>query len=265
MSRIDKAIEMAAGIQAAEKTGLEKNVTKPMSATAGKIPRATVDRSNNLLVAVNNPHGEVAEEYNKLRALIEHLVSNEERKNTILITSAVSGEGKTLTAANLALTMARTGEHTVFLIDCDLRRPTIAKLLNIKNEKGLVHCLRDNLPFERALTKAGQGKLAVLTAGQKVEDPLELLSSNHMQQFIEGIKNRYPSCYCIIDSPPVLPFADARVMGALVDSTIFVTRENYTRLSQLKEGIGYLHGCDVLGVLCNDSTRTNENKYGSYY
>lgn len=265
MSRIDKAIEMAAGIKASTPFSPNVDLKKDESTEARRVARDSLSTNNLSLVAANDPHGVVAEEYNKLRALVERLASNETRNNTLLITSAVSAEGKTLTAVNLALTMARTSDHMVFLIDADLRRPSIGKLLNIKNEKGLVHCLRDNLPLEHATVKTGWGKLAVLLAGQKVDDPLELLSSNHMQRLIEELRDRYPNSYCIFDSPPVLPFADARVMGPLMDNTVFVARNNFSRLNQVKEGVDCLLDCNVLGVLCNDSSPGFGRQYYGYY
>ncbi len=265
MSRIDKAIEMAARINSSEQKLPEPEIKKAVIEPDGSDDVAPLSVTSPLVVTVNDPHGIVTEEFNKLRALILHLTNSGSGQNTMLVTSAVPNEGKTLTAVNLALSMARSTDHSVLLVDADFRRPSIHKLFNIKAEPGFVHCLRDNLPLEKALVKTGLGKLVLLPAGQQVDAPLELLSSKHMQRFVHEIKERYPERYIIFDSPPVLPFADARVMGPLMDGTIFVTRENHSRLKQIKEGLESLHDSHVLGVLCNDTSLAMGRKYGGYY
>jgi protein-tyrosine kinase len=265
MSRIDKAIEMAARIKSSDQEPPERKTKKTVLESTGVKTVAPLRVTNPFLVTVNEPHGIVTEEFNKLRALILQLTNSGTRKNALLVTSAVPNEGKTLTAVNLALSIARSTDHTVLLVDADLRRPAVHKMFNIKAEPGLVQCLRDNLPLKKALVKTGLGKLVILPAGQQVDAPLELLSSKQMQRFVLEIKERYPERYVIFDSPPVLPFADARVLGPLMDGTIFVTRENYSRLKQIKEGLDFFHDSQVLGVLCNDTSFSVGSKYGNYY
>jgi receptor protein-tyrosine kinase/non-specific protein-tyrosine kinase len=86
-----------------------------------------------------------------------------------------------------------------------------------------------------------------------------------MQKLVQEIKERYPDRYIIFDSPPVLPFADARVLGTFMDGIIFVTRENHSQLKHVKEGLDSLHDCQVLGVLCNDTSLAKECIYSNYY
>lgn len=266
MSRIDKAIEMAASLKpATEAVSRSKVEVSAVPLSSGFNAVAPLPVNNPFLVTINEPHGIVSEEYNKLRALTLQLTNNERRKNTLLVTSAVSGEGKTLTAVNLALSIARTTDHTVMLVDADLRRPSIHKLLNIETDIGFAQCLRDSLPIEKALVKTGLGKLVVLPAGQQINEPLELLSSKYTQSLVLEIKERYPDRYVIFDSPPVLAFADSRVMATFMDGTIFVTRENYSQLDHVREGLESIKGSHVLGVLCNDTSLSQKHKYGNYY
>lgn len=265
MSRIDKAIELAARISASEQKLPEAETEKTVVAPAVSDVVTPLSVSNPLLVTINEPYGIVTEEYNKLRTLILSLTNSEPRQNTLLVTSAVPNEGKTLTAVNLALSMARSTDHTVLLIDADFRRPSIHTLFDIEEGPGFVQCLRDNLPFEQALVKTGLGKLDILPAGEKLDDPLELISSKNMQRIVKEIKERYSDRYVIFDSPPVLPFADARVLAALMDGTIFVTREKHSRINQVKEGLATLLDSQVLGVLCNDTSQAVGSNYGSYY
>ncbi len=265
MSRIDKAIEMATKInqtkQKLPEVETKKNVSKP-SVNEVIVP---LNVNNPFLVTVNEPFGIVTEEFNKFRARILSLTNGDPLKNTLLVTSSVPNEGKSMTAINLAISIAQTTDYSVLLIDADLRRPSIHEFFDLPVGPGFVQCLRDNMPFEKVLVKTGLGKLSLLSAGQQVNDSLKLLSSKRMKEFVQEVKERYPNRYVIFDSPPVLPFADARVIGPLLDGTIFVTRENHSRLKQVKEGLESLHDSHVLGVLCNDTKFDVGHRYDSYY
>ena len=265
MSRIDRAIEMAAKIKQSEQRLPEPENKGSVTEPASYLSLEPLQVKNPFLVTVNEPHGIVAEEYNKLKTTILRLANSESGKNTFLVTSAVPSEGKTLTAANLALSMARSTDYSVVLVDADFRRPSIHELFGIEQGPGLAQCLREDLSFDEALVKTDQGKLAILPAGQQMDDPSELFSSMRMKRFIKTVKERNPNCYVIFDSPPVLPFADARLMGSLVDFTIFVARENYSKLKQIEEGLGSLPDAHVLGVIYNDTSFAAGHNYGGYY
>ncbi|MEJ2472066.1 MAG: polysaccharide biosynthesis tyrosine autokinase [Desulfuromonadales bacterium] len=265
MSRIDKAIEMAAKIKNSEPTVPESHREESVREPVNFQPVHQLLLKNPFLVTLNEPYGVVAEEYNKLKTIISRLANKETKKNTFLVTSAVPSEGKTLTAANLAISMARSTDYSVVLIDADLRKPSIHHLFGIEEGFGLVQCLRGKIPFESALVKTDLGQLAILQAGQKIDDPLELLLSKDMKHFVESIKEWDPNSCIIFDSPPVLPFADARVLGSLVDNTIFVIRDNFSKKKEVKEGLESLNEANVLGIVCNDTSHAMGNKYGEYY
>lgn len=265
MSRIDRAIEMAAKIKQSEQSLPEPEIKGPVVEPASSLPLEPLQVKNPFLVSVNEPHGIVAEEYNKLKATILRLANSEPGKNTFMVTSAVPSEGKTLTAANLALSMARSTDYSVVLVDADFRKPSIHALFGVEQRPGLAQCLREDLSFDEALVQTGQGRLAILTAGQQMDDPSELFSSMHMKRFIKAVKERNPNSYVIFDSPPVLPFADARLMGSLVDFTIFVAREDYSKQKQIEEGLGSLPDAHVLGVVYNDTSAAAGHNYGGYY
>jgi exopolysaccharide/PEP-CTERM locus tyrosine autokinase len=204
-----------------------------------------------------------AEEYRKLKSLVLRLTKRERFLNTLLITSAGSNEGKTLTALNLAIVLAQDYDHSVVLVDCDLRRPAIHRYLGIKQEAGLVQCLQDNVPVARVLVKTGLGRLVVLPAGGAVADPVELLSSSRMKELIRDLKNRYPDRYVIIDTPPAAPFADAQVLGQVVDGVLFVVREGVARTNDIREGLSSLKDANLLGVVYNDASFSPGS--GRYY
>ncbi len=189
-----------------------------------------------------------------------------QERRTILLTSTVGGEGKTLTAINLATTLAQEYDHTVLLIEADRRRPTIMKYLGLEGGPGLSECIMDGFDVGSALVKTGIGKLSVLPAGRPVEDPVEVFSSVRMAKLLEEVKQRYSDRFIIVDTTPILPFAEAQILASLVDSVIFVARQNYTPFDKLKEAVGSLKSQNLLGVVCNDVdiSMTGNGYYGYY-
>lgn len=203
------------------------------------------------------------EDYRKLRSMVVKLTRKEHFRNTLLITSSVSGEGKTLTAINLALALAQEYDHTVLLVDADLRKPSIHKYLGFKAEVGLIHCLKSGVPLAQALVKTGLGKLIVLPAGGVIDDPVEMLASARMKEIILELKHRYPDRYIIFDAPPVLPVADAQVLAQVVDGVIFVVRERAPKLAHVAEALKGLQGARILGAVYNDTEDLGRERY--YY
>jgi len=229
-----------------------------------QVPKQEFKEVNSSLVTVNAPDSAVREEYQKLKSMLTKLTKTDEFKNVIMVTSALSGEGKSVTALNLAVTIAQEYDHTVLLVDADLRRPCIESYLGIKPGIGLSDCLEHDVEVSKALVKTGIGKLSILPAGAKVSNPVELLSSNKMCEFLQELKLRYKDRYIIVDTPPVLLFAEAHVIGSMVDGVIFVVREGQVPLQQLKEALNLMKGANILGVVYNDAAVTNSNSY-SYY
>ena len=224
-------------------------------------PLSIADR---MLVAAHEDRSVASEEYNKLRSTIIALTRGEVFLNTLLVTSTASDEGKTITALNLAISLAKEQDHTVLLVDADLRRPSIHKYLDIEPEFGLVNCLRDGLPVERALVKTGIGKLVVLPAGEAVKDPLDMLSSMRMREIVEELKSRYSERYVIFDTPPAQIFSDAIVLADMVDSTLFVVRENRASKADIQKVLETFKNHNLLGVVYNDSN-TYLKKQNYYY
>ncbi len=224
-------------------------------------PLSIADR---MLVAAHENGSVASEEYNKLRSTIIALTRGEVFLNTLLVTSTASDEGKTITALNLAISLAKEQDHTVLLVDADLRRPSIHKYLDIEPEFGLVNCLRDGLPVESALVKTGIGKLVLLPAGESVKDPLDMLSSMRMREIVEELKSRYSERYVIFDTPPAQIFSDAVVLADMVDSTLFVVRENRASKADIQKVLENFKKHNLLGVVYNDSN-TYLKKQNYYY
>ncbi len=275
MSRIEEALKKAAEQRGRNRTSSSESEVPdveqqvPQVRTLKQRVNALLDvvplKINHLMLATaRDEKTAVVEEYNKLRSSLIALTSGDTFLNCVMVTSTVSEEGKTMTALNLAISLAKEHDHTVLLVDTDLRRPSIHKYLDIKPEVGLVHCLRDNLPIDKALIKTGVGKLVVLPAGEAVKDPVDLLSSNRMKAIVKELKERYPERYVIFDTPPALPFADAGVLAGIVDTTLFVVREGRAKLEDVVETLEELKHHHLLGVVYNDA-HSFVNRQSYYY
>lgn len=278
MSRIEEALKKAAHKRESSTESTEENLyserqTSPANLThqqskeeqfSNLLEVSPIKVEHLMLATAHDEKSDVVEEYNKLRSAVIALTKGEKFANTIMITSTVSEEGKSMTALNLAISLAKEHDHTVLLVDTDLRKPSVHKFLGITPEYGLAHCLRDNVPIEKALIKTGIGKLVVLPAGESVKDPVDMLSSNRMKSIIHELKERYSERYVIFDTPPALPFADAGVLASSIDSTLFVVREGRAKKEDLLKTIDELKEKNLLGIVYNDA-HTFMKKSDYYY
>jgi len=227
--------------------------TPPLSVTSPYVPTAQ---------SVRNPG--VNEEFHKLRSRLIRMTRGDRFRNTLLVTSAVSGEGKSISALNLAISLAQEYDYTVLLVDADLRKPSIHQYLGIDPEVGLVQCLSGEVTLDQALIKTGLGKLVFLPAGGIVENPVELLSSSRMKAIIQEVKERYPERYVVFDSPPMLPFADAQVLSESVDGVLFVVREGCSKIEAVRQSLEVLETGKLLGLVYNDSRNDSTSQQGRY-
>ena len=266
MSRIEEALEKAAR--------LRSNQSAPVYAPNRECtpvqgpPSAPVDAikiSNPLLVAVSDPHTPVAEEYRKLRSIVIKLTNSDSFRNMLMVTSSISNEGKSITSLNLALTLAQDYDHSVLLIDADLRKPSLHSYLGLEPRVGLSECLLEGTDIKNSLVKTGIGNLSLLPAGKEVRNPSEVYSSQYVRKFFLEIKHRYPDRYIIIDTPPVLPFAETRCLSAVVDGVILVVKEGAVPLHQISETMDCLNGVSILGVVYNEATLENQSDHYYYY
>ena len=279
MSKIEEALKKVASQRASSSTKKEvressvpddqfvkkttQNEKKEKFSQLLDVPPIEID--NLMISTAKDEKSEIVEEYNKLRSTVIALTTGEAFSNTLMITSTVSEEGKTMTAINLAISLAKEHDHTVLLVDTDFRRPSVHKYLGVEPKVGLVHCLRDNLPIEKALIKTGIGKLVVLPAGEPVRDPVELLSSNRMKEVILELKQRYAERYVIFDTPPAMPFADAGVIAASIDAILYVVREGKAKRQDILSTLAELKAHNLLGVVFNDAHSFNKKESMYYY
>jgi len=271
MSRIEQALEKAARQNKRSSVEISQPEPAPVDRTLSEPdnsdPVAQISHKvdNPMFAALREKNDLIAEEYKKLRSLIIKLTKGDSFKNTLMVTSTVSGEGKSLTALNLAFALAKEYDHSVLLVDTDLRRPSIHKYLGIDPEVGLIQCVKEKLPLNKALLMTGVGNMAILPAGGTLDDPVEFLSSNRMKEFINKLKTEYPDRYIIFDTPPMQPFADAYVLKDSIDSILFVVRERAVRLHLVKKVLSELKNSSLLGVVYNDKHASSENSSYYYY
>jgi len=226
------------------------------------IGMTTIHPKNPCIMAYGNSDTPIAEEYRKLKTVLLRL-TRDEFHNTLMVTSAVSGEGKSVTSANLAVLLSREYGQTVLLVDSDLRRPSLHEYLGIEPRIGLADCLDDRIDAGKAIEKTGIPKLSFMSAGKKVENPGELLSSQRMKDFLLELKHRYQDRYIIIDTSPILLFAETHAMSRLVDGVLVVVKEGGVSLKGLTQMLDILKGTNVLGIVYNDASTTSLG--GRYY
>lgn len=257
MSKIEQALEKAKKLR--ETTNEVKRVDR--LEVFKRIEPTKVD--NHFIVTITQPDSPIAEEYRRLKSMLLRETKTD-FKNTIMITSSIDGEGKTLTAINLAMTLAQEIDHSILLIDADLRKPRTHEYLGIDYKYGLSDYLVDNVDISEVLIKTGIGNLVLLPAGRSVENPVEILSSEKMKALVQELKQRYMDRYVIIDTPPILPFADAISIGSYVDGIVFVVKEGRTQKQSIENAMHLIKNLNVLGVVFNNVNELSLDG-GSYH
>jgi capsular exopolysaccharide synthesis family protein len=207
------------------------------------------------------PHACV-EQYRKLAATLHHLQTERELR-TLMISSGMPGEGKTLTATNVALTLSESYGRRVLLIDADLRRPTIHQLFDLPNLTGLGDGLRNET--DHALPLVGVSpRLTVLTAGRPDPDPMSGLTSNRMRRVITEASALFD--WVLIDTPPVGLLSDGRLLSNMVGGVLLVIRAGHTPFTLVTRAIEAVGRERIIGVVLNaiSAADLDATSYGSY-
>jgi protein-tyrosine kinase len=181
--------------------------------------------------------------------------------NTIMITSPLPGEGKTLTAVNLAFTFAREFKQTVLLVDCDLRRQQVHRMLGYDSDKGIIDYLIRDVPMNELIVWPGIEKLTVISGGSTVQESSELLGSPRMKELVASMKDRYPDRYVLFDAPPVLSAADALALAPLVDHILLVVQAGKTPMPDINRALQLLQNEKVLGIVMNRMDTPSHSYY----
>lgn len=213
------------------------------------------------LILAYNPESAPSEAFRTLRTRIQFSKLDPEPIKTILITSSIPREGKTIISSNLASSFALSSR--VLLLDCDFRKPRLHNIFNMKRYPGLCDYLFGTVPLEDAIRDTQFPNLKLMTCGTIPTNPAELIASKHMQNFLNQIKANFD--YVLIDSPPLATVTDAELLSSYVDGTVVACLANKTRLDLLVNTIEMLNKINdsFIGVVLNNFDY--QATYGSYY
>jgi len=200
----------------------------------------------------------LANAFGKTASLVDH-------GNLILVTSSLPGEGKTHTAANLALSIAQEKDHTVLLVDCDINRHGISRLFGLTDKRGLVDVLEnDSLTVADVLLRTDIPELTIISAGKGNEYVTELLASQKMSDFITELASRYDDRVIILDGPPLLPTPQTQVLAGLVGQVVFVIEAGKTPQLLVNEALELIPREKATNLVMNKSEGIS-NRGGYYY
>jgi capsular exopolysaccharide synthesis family protein len=215
------------------------------------------------LVSLTHPGSFAAEQYQGLRLTIERLTRNSGAQ-VIAITSPAAGEGKTLTAVNLAGALARESEARVLLIDADLRRPSVATKLGLAATPGLTDLLsNDSRELSQFARVVSPFQLWAVPSGHAGAAIHRLLRSPRFEPLLQRAKREYD--VIIVDTPPLLPVFDSAVLSRIVDQMLVVVAANQTPRKLLGEALNLVDPAKVMGIVFNRDDRPLFGYYDAYY
>lgn len=279
MSIIEKAMERARREQAEQVAAFPE--TPPIPELAPQVPEKTTFVENKVwqdgnkeevatvvvkpvpeLIMAHSRSLNVGGEYRLLKEYLLSLRKSRPDMSLFMVASSMRNEGKTTVSCNLATAFAQEFDHTVLLVDMDLRAPTCHRMFGLSGRpKGVVDCLLHNVSFSDVVIHTNLGRLSLLPAGSAMdESPSELFTSNRMIDFLAEIKHRYPDRIIILDTVPLLPFAESRALSRIVDGVLLVVRENVTSKAHLEATMHALDGAPLLGVVYNGASSYGTDK-----
>lgn len=183
---------------------------------------------------------------------------------TVAVTSSVPNEGKSTVAVSLAQAIATSGK-SVLLVECDMRRRSLADMLGVRAAAGVYAVLSDQVRVERAIVRTGQENLDFLDAEPHIPNPADIISSKRFAKLVGVLRDMYD--YVVFDTPPVGTFVDAAILSTLVDATMLVVRDNFTKRSEVLNAHEQLQKAEanLIGVVLNDCETESSEYYYAYY
>ena len=263
MNRIQTALERykdsseASPDRTASRQSTDYSVPPPITYTRTRslaTPPATL-RSHRVMTTYK--YGPFIDAYKILRTQVMQRL-RENGWNVVGVTSPGYGEGKTLTAVNLAVSLAMDTTQTVLLVDSDLQDPTVHQIFGLPNSLGLADYLLDDQPVEDLLVHPGIGRFVVLPGGRAILNSSEILTSPKMLALVEELKHRYPSRVVVFDLPPLLHTADVLAFSPYTDALLMVVEEGKTTAEELQRAISLVKGSrPILGTVLNKAGRSS--------
>jgi capsular exopolysaccharide synthesis family protein len=215
-------------------------------------------RLNPMLVAGLAPMSPAAEQYRALRTRLTH-ADGTTSLNSMLITSPQKGEGKSVTAANLALTMAQELQRRVVIVEADLRKPSLQRLFGLPPGPGLSEFLGGAAELREVMKPLANHHLTVIPGGSAPMNPAELLGSTAMRRLLDHLRTRFDRV--ILDTPPVLPLADVAVLAPIVDGVLLVVRAGVTTKPAIENALRGFDSSRLVGIVLNESGMEDDYRY----
>lgn len=214
------------------------------------------------LIVGRNRNSVRAEEYRQIRTSLQ-FVDAQDQSRVLVVTSSIPAEGKSMTAANLAISIARSGQRVV-LVDADLRKPKVGTLFGIEQAVGLTDVLRGRAELDDVLQHWGDMDLALLPAGSQTSNPAELLGTVAMQRLLSDLRDRCDTV--ILDTPPLLPVTDAALMAAGADGVVLLVRPNKVTRAQFQRSLAHLDRvrANLLGLIGSVVAERSNPYVGKY-
>ena len=222
------------------------------------------------IITPSAPRSALADQY---RVIKRPLISNALGKgpatlkhgNLIMVTSAMAGEGKTFTSVNLAMSIAAELDHTVMLVDADVARPSVPRVLGLPPGPGLLDILEGKVELSGALLRTNVDKLTILPSGTPHPRATELLASDAMGALLDDMATRYPDRIIIFDSPPLLLTTESRVLATHMGQIVVVVHAGRTLQSDVQHALSTIESCPVRMMVLNRARTDGAGGYGYGY
>lgn len=215
------------------------------------------------------PRSQMADQYRVIkRPLIANAIgrgaASIKHGNLIMVTSALPGEGKSFTSINLAMSMAAEMDHTVMLVDADVARPSILRMLGLPQGPGLLDLLEGKSDMASVLMRTNVDKLTILPSGTPHAKATELLASEAMSKLLHDMSTRYPDRIIIFDSPPLLLTTESRVLATHMGQIVVVVHADRTLQGTVQQALAAIETCPVKMMVLNKARPDAIGGYGSY-
>lgn len=237
---------------------IEQNLTMPI------IGEIAYDASHNAIVTGSERKSLVAEQFRIMRTNLSYIGINDSRKK-VLVTSGISGEGKSFIVVNLAISLALTGKKVVIL-ELDLRKPQVSSIFSIVREPGITNYLIGRSNLQEIIRKTpGYDNLFLVSSGPIPPNPAELILNENLKKLFDDLANSFD--YILVDSAPVVPVTDTHLLSRLCDATLYVIRHGYTPKSFVEkmEESNNVMGLKNVAIIYNGVKSRGFTKYGYRY
>ena len=268
--RIDAAAAAALTPLAPAARSVSNQAEEPPQAAARRVELDLEALARAGIVTPSAARSRIADQYRVIkRPLILNAVgkgaSTIAHGNLIMVTSALAGEGKSFTSVNLAMSIAAELDHTVMLVDADVARPSVLRMLGLPPAPGLLDVLEQSDDLSNVLLRTNIDKLTLLPAGTAHPRATELLASDAMAQLLQEISTRYADRIVIFDSPPLLLTTESRVLASHMGQVVVVVQAEKTLQSDVQNALATIEACPVRLMLLNNARSDTRDAYGYGY